>query len=140
MKTYATEPQVSHEDALLDTGRLVDAGHHAVDSVRLSYDSDHSKVTLTLLRLLDITGALLALVVLMPLCMLVAIAIKLDSSGPVLFIQTRVGKSGSLFPVYKFRSMVTNAHQLRSELADQNERNGPVFKIKNDPRITRVGK
>jgi lipopolysaccharide/colanic/teichoic acid biosynthesis glycosyltransferase len=140
MKTYATEPQVVQEEVHHDSGRHVEPGAHQMDFVSLSADSAESKVTSTVQRLMDILGAGLALIVLLPMCVLVALAIKLDTPGPVLFVQTRVGKGGRLFPVYKFRSMVTNAHAMRHKLAEHNERNGPVFKIKKDPRITRVGR
>ena len=70
-----------------------------------------------------------------------AIAIKIDDpSGPVLFGQTRVGRHGRLFTMYKFRSMVSNAEELLESLQEYNEKDGPVFKIYDDPRITRVGK
>ena len=69
-----------------------------------------------------------------------ALLIKVDSRGPIFYAQTRVGKNGRLFSVVKFRTMVPNAHQLRHELAAMNEADGPLFKIKHDPRVTRVGR
>ncbi|GAB4259865.1 sugar transferase [Thermincola ferriacetica] len=91
-------------------------------------------------RLFDVIVSLTGIVVLSPLMLATALAIKLDSPGPVLFRQKRVGKNGQLFDFYKFRSMVPNAEELLAELAAANEADGPVFKIKEDPRITRVGK
>jgi exopolysaccharide biosynthesis polyprenyl glycosylphosphotransferase len=91
-------------------------------------------------RLMDLVGATFGLVVLGPLIMVpVAIAIKLTSSGPVLFKQKRSGLHGRIFTMYKFRSMVTNAEMLKAELEGFNEMSGPVFKMKADPRITRIG-
>jgi lipopolysaccharide/colanic/teichoic acid biosynthesis glycosyltransferase len=70
---------------------------------------------------------------------LIAIAIKLESPGPIFFIQHRVGENGRLFNIWKFRSMFLDAEERKQGLMAQNELKGPVFKIKNDPRITRVG-
>jgi exopolysaccharide biosynthesis polyprenyl glycosylphosphotransferase len=92
-------------------------------------------------RILDIILAGFILVIFGPLVMLpAAILIKLTSSGPVFFKQTRCGLNGRQFVMYKFRSMVTNAEQLRVELEGLNEMDGPVFKSSRDPRITGVGK
>ena len=92
-------------------------------------------------RVQDIIFSLLALVVLSPLMLATAIAIVIDdpSAGPI-FTQERVGRNGKLFKFYKFRSMCPNAEAKLNELLDKNEMDGPVFKIKDDPRITRVGK
>lgn len=68
------------------------------------------------------------------------VGIKVTSPGPAFFSQDRVGKDGKLFRMYKLRTMVTNAEELKAELAEQNEAEGPLFKIKHDPRITRVGR
>ena len=91
-------------------------------------------------RLLDIVCTVFLLLFLLPLFLLIALIIKLDSPGPVLFIQNRVGKDGKEFPFYKFRSMVADAEARRIALETMNERSGPVFKIKADPRMTRVGR
>lgn len=91
-------------------------------------------------RLIDIVGATVGLVCLSPLFLILAIAIKLDSKGPLIFAQKRVGKNGRIFDFYKFRSMVVNAEELKEKLATVNEADGPVFKMKDDPRVTRVGK
>ncbi len=92
-------------------------------------------------RILDIVVASVGLVLLAPLMLLIAIAIKLDSPGPVLFRQVRIGKGGKPFWFIKFRSMVKNAEQIKRDLIPKNEvRGGPVFKMRNDPRVTRVGR
>jgi exopolysaccharide biosynthesis polyprenyl glycosylphosphotransferase len=75
-----------------------------------------------------------------PFLLIIMLLIKLDSKGPVFFKQVRVGKNGRKFNVFKFRTMVVNAEELKDKLADLNEQSGPVFKIKNDPRITRIGR
>jgi lipopolysaccharide/colanic/teichoic acid biosynthesis glycosyltransferase len=76
----------------------------------------------------------------LPIVLVAAVAIKLDSKGPVLFRQVRVGKDGEPFEMIKLRSMVQDAEALRSELEELNERTGPLFKMSADPRITRVGR
>jgi exopolysaccharide biosynthesis polyprenyl glycosylphosphotransferase len=86
-----------------------------------------------------VVGSLMTVVALVP-ALLIAAAIRLDTPGPVLFSQVRVGKHGKQFRCYKFRSMVHNADQLRAEVANLNESSGPLFKIRNDPRQTRVGR
>lgn len=91
-------------------------------------------------QLLDYLGALLGVILLSPLFVLAALVIKLTSPGPVLFRQLRSGVNGSPFTIFKFRTMVTNAEQLKHELASMNEMTGPVFKVSNDPRITSPGK
>lgn len=91
-------------------------------------------------RCFDIIASLAALIILSPLFIIVAIAIKLESSGNVIYAQERVGIKGKMFKIYKFRSMCNNAHDQVEALKELNERDGPVFKITNDPRITKVGK
>lgn len=91
-------------------------------------------------RLLDAATSAGLLVVLSPLLVAVAIAIKATSPGPVLFVQRRVGMNKRTFNLYKFRSMYVDAEQRRQELASLNEMDGPVFKIRNDPRVTPVGR
>ena len=91
-------------------------------------------------RLLDIICSLFGLIVLSPVLLIVAILIKLESKGPVIFSQKRVGLNGEEFKMYKFRSMVQNAEELKEKLVKQNEMSGPMFKMKEDPRVTKVGK
>ena len=92
-------------------------------------------------RTQDVILSLLALVVLSPVMLITAIAIMIDdpSAGPI-FSQIRIGRNGKPFKFYKFRSMCANAEAKLDDLLDQNEMDGPVFKIKGDPRITRVGR
>lgn len=91
-------------------------------------------------RLLDIIGSLCALIISSPILLGVAIAIKLDDGGPVFFSQTRIGLHGKPFKMYKFRSMVTNAEELKKKLADETgQEDRFIFKMKDDPRITKVG-
>jgi exopolysaccharide biosynthesis polyprenyl glycosylphosphotransferase len=91
-------------------------------------------------RLVDVLGSLALLFMLAPLFALVALIIKLDSPGPVLFAQVRVGLNKRRFSMLKFRTMVNGAEKRQAELEDLNEAGGPVFKIKDDPRLTRIGK
>lgn len=91
-------------------------------------------------RLIDILGALVAIVVFIPISIVIAVKIKKEDGGPIFYTQERVGKDGKLFPMWKFRSMVVGAHSLKTDIADLNETDGPIFKIKDDPRVTNVGK
>ncbi|WP_420488365.1 sugar transferase [Gottfriedia acidiceleris] len=92
-------------------------------------------------RLMDLFGAIFGLILLLPVFILVAIFIKVeDPKGPIFFFQTRVGKNGKIFKMYKFRSMVTDAEERLKELLQYNEVSGAMFKMKDDPRITRIGK
>lgn len=91
-------------------------------------------------RALDVIASFLGLVILSPILLIVAILIKLESKGPAIFAQSRIGLNGKEFKMYKFRSMVQNAEELKEKLAKQNEMSGPMFKMKNDPRVTKVGK
>lgn len=91
-------------------------------------------------RISDVVLSALALIVLSPLFLITAIAIKLDSEGPVFYSQLRVGKGGKTFKMYKFRSMCVDAEKQLDKLKDLNEKDGPVFKIANDPRVTKVGR
>ncbi|NJL26817.1 MAG: sugar transferase [Thermoanaerobaculia bacterium] len=90
-------------------------------------------------RFMDLTLSLLALIALVPLFVLIAIGVKLTSTGPVLFAQERVGLNKRRFKLFKFRTMVVDAEARLAEIAHLNEVSGPVFKIANDPRVTRFG-
>lgn len=103
---------------------------------------DHPELTggrQLLKSLFDKVGALMALVLLALLFLAIAVAVRVTSSGPALFRQTRVGKDGKEFTLLKFRTMVKDAEMLKVGLAERNEHDGVLFKIKKDPRITRVG-
>lgn len=91
-------------------------------------------------RVMDIVGGMIGLLITLLFFPFVAIAIKLDSPGPVLFSQVRIGRNGRRFKIYKFRSMYMDAEERKKELEKQNEMQGLMFKMENDPRITRVGK
>lgn len=92
-------------------------------------------------RLMDVVGALCGLIFLSPVFLIVALLIKLeDPKGPILFKQTRVGKNEQEFGMYKFRSMVTDAEEKLKDLLQHNEVSGAMFKMKDDPRVTKIGK
>jgi exopolysaccharide biosynthesis polyprenyl glycosylphosphotransferase len=91
-------------------------------------------------ELFDRLGAAAALAVLSPVFAAVALAVKLDSPGPVFFHQTRVGRDGRRFDMVKFRTMVVGAERLRADLVDRNEADGLLFKLRLDPRVTRTGR
>jgi exopolysaccharide biosynthesis polyprenyl glycosylphosphotransferase len=100
----------------------------------------YDEVRLLIKRLIDIVLAGTALVILAPFLLLVALLIRLTSPGPAIFRQVRCGLNGRSFEVYKFRSMVVNAEELKKDLLDRNEKDQTVFKMKQDPRLTPVGK
>lgn len=91
-------------------------------------------------RFFDICLSAAALVVLSPLLLVIAILIYLEDKGPVIYSQTRIGKDGQAFKLYKFRSMCVDADEKLKDLQKLNERDGPVFKIRDDPRVTKIGK
>jgi exopolysaccharide biosynthesis polyprenyl glycosylphosphotransferase len=91
-------------------------------------------------EILDFVFSLIIVILISPVLLSIAIAIKIEDGGSIFFKQQRVGLNGRLFKCLKFRTMVENAEALRVKLESQNEQSGPVFKIKNDPRVTRVGR
>ncbi len=113
-----------------------------IGDLQLIHLSELSYPTLgqTYKRVFDVVVVSVLLVLLAPVFLITAIAIKLDSPGPVLYAAPRVGTGGRAFQFLKFRSMVVDADRLKEKLRDRNETDGPLFKIRNDPRITRVGR
>ncbi|KOY78703.1 sugar transferase [Apilactobacillus kunkeei] len=99
----------------------------------------YSNFYLTVKRLFDIAASLFALLITLPLTLVVSLCIYLDDRGPIFYTQERIGKDGKPFRIYKFRSMCQNADAKKKELTEQNEVNGAMFKMSNDPRVTRVG-
>lgn len=124
-------PHKFSQPSLGDLDGLPMLGFHATSNAQFE---------LAFKRVFDIAVASFALVLGAPLFVLTALAIKLESKGPVLFVQERVGRNGRAFGMIKFRSMVANAEDLRERMEGDNELDGPAFKIKSDPRITRVGR
>nr|WP_242873954.1 sugar transferase [Clostridium gasigenes] len=101
---------------------------------------NENKLYLFSKRALDIVASLIGLIVLSPLIVIIGILIRIESKGPIIFSQKRIGLKGRKFEMYKFRSMVPNAEELKKKLLEQNEMSGPMFKMKEDPRITKTGK
>lgn len=91
-------------------------------------------------RVFDLTIGILTLFLLWPFLLIIALAIRIDSEGPVIFKQRRIGKNGKVFLMYKFRTMIKKAEELKEDYLKFNEADGPVFKIRDDPRFTKVGK
>ena len=106
--------------------------------MRLQHVVDDHRLVIK--RAVDLLGAVSGLIVLSPLFVACAIAVKVTSPGPALFSQLRYGRNRRLFLMYKFRTMVRDAEQLQGDLESQNEAGGPVFKIQKDPRVTTVGR
>ena len=100
----------------------------------------HNLFALTIKKIMDISISLFLTIILSPLLLGIAIMIKITSPGPIIFKQTRVGLRGRQFGLYKFRTMIADAEKLKKELEAENEADGPVFKIKDDPRVTTIGK
>lgn len=99
----------------------------------------YSNFYLTVKRLFDIAASLFALLITLPLTLVVSLCIYLDDRGPIFYTQERIGKDGQPFRIYEFRSMCQNADDKKKELTEQNEVKGAMFKMSNDPRVTRVG-
>lgn len=129
----SSTPQTKEAEIVMDPS----LGYRSGKLTRQNAD----KVYLFMKRMLDFLGSFIGLILLLPLFILLAVLIKMeDPKGPVFFRQVRVGQHGKEFYMYKFRSMVENAEGMLDQLIDQNEVNGNMFKMKNDPRITRIGK
>ncbi len=127
------ESDAEHATSVLDFDQL----HEQL--VRLS--GRERQVYWLVKRIFDIVFSIIALICLSPVFLILAILIYVDDPhGSPIYPQTRVGRKGKLFRFYKFRTMVVGADQMLADLQGYNEKDGPVFKIKNDPRITRVGK
>ncbi|WP_077619800.1 sugar transferase [Bacillus sinesaloumensis] len=110
-------------------------------SVSSILTTNEKKTYIVLKRSMDIVGAIIGLFITSLLFIVVSIAIKIeDPKGPVFFSQVRVGKDGTKFKMYKFRSMVSDAEERLAELLKYNETTGAMFKMKNDPRITKIGR
>lgn len=91
-------------------------------------------------RTMDVVCSMIGLIVLSPIFLVVAVLIRLESVGNPIFCQERVGMNGKKFKMYKFRSMVVNAEEIKDKLRDKNEMSGPMFKMKDDPRVTNIGR
>lgn len=120
-----------------DRGRMDNFGSYSVITYT-RFQSSYKRLLIK--RVMDIAGGMVGLLITLIFFPFVAIAIKLDSPGPVLFSQVRIGRNGRRFKIYKFRSMYIDAEQQKKELEKQNEMQGLMFKMENDPRITKVGK
>jgi lipopolysaccharide/colanic/teichoic acid biosynthesis glycosyltransferase len=123
----------------VETPELVWGAESNVHTLHERIPAAEKRVYFALKRVGDIFLSLVGLVVLSPLFLVIAIAIRVDSKGPLIYTQTRIGKKGKPFKIYKFRSMCISADAMLADLQKLNERDGPVFKIKKDPRVTRVG-
>ena len=121
----------------IKTGRRV---YEFLDHLMVVYDSAMPpSMSLLAKSLLDRAVSGICLILLAPFMLLIAVAVKLSSPGPILYKQERIGLNGRRFTMLKFRTMVKDADKLKTNLLNKNEMSGPVFKMKNDPRITRVG-
>ncbi|MDY3257229.1 MAG: sugar transferase [Ruminococcus callidus] len=124
------------------SGASLSRDEYVVLKERIEKASDSNRLVYWVVkRFFDIVLSFVAILVLSPVFLIVALAIYIDDpKGSPFFVQTRVGRHGKKFKFYKFRSMVSNAEELLDQLKEKNEKDGPVFKMKDDPRITRIGK
>ncbi len=119
-------------------GNMSEAIPHA--NLASTFKINDSLVYAAAKRGFDVAVGVLILILLIPIFPLIALMIKLDTRGPVFFKQIRVGRDGRIFEFYKFRSMLDRAEETKQTLELQNEQDGPIFKIRSDPRITSVGR
>lgn len=100
----------------------------------------HNPYHLAIKKVMDIVISLIGIIALLPVFIIIALLVKITSKGPIIFKQARVGLRGRPFNLYKFRTMIVNAEEIRDKLMEKNEVDGPVFKITNDPRVTSIGR
>jgi exopolysaccharide biosynthesis polyprenyl glycosylphosphotransferase len=131
--------QVQYCDDLFDASRLGHCYRERYDNRKLILKMVHEDYRHSIKRALDVAGSIFGLIICAPLFLIVAILIKCTSEGPVLFVQERYGLGKRTFQIYKFRTMVINAEAAQASLEHMNENSGPVFKIFNDPRVTKIG-
>ena len=124
------------EELILNSGKVDGFNNSFVTHKKAS----HNYVSLKIKDFFDIVFSIVTLILLSPFLALISILIKLEDGGPVFFKQERISLNGRRFTCYKFRSMIVNAEDLIPELEKKNEADGPVFKIENDPRITKIGR
>ena len=136
----ATDPKLAQILQIYDQERFQSTDAARRLQLRLLLWSIQLHIVQRLKRGLDLLLATMALLVLFPIMAITALAIKLESPGPIIFRQTRVGKWGKTFTCYKFRSMCMDAEARKPALIQQNEVDGPIFKMQTDPRVTRVGR
>ncbi|MEK4716763.1 sugar transferase [Priestia sp. FSL W8-0524] len=118
--------------------RIVSQAHEDQQNSDISVNNRYGYTFLK--RSVDISGAIIGILVLSLILLTIAVLIKIeDPKGPIFFSQKRVGKNGKIFRMYKFRSMIVNAEEKLQELLKENETTGAMFKMKNDPRVTKVG-
>lgn len=120
-----------------DRSRIENFGSYSVITYT-RFQSSYKRLLIK--RIMDLIGGLIGMTITIVLFPFVALAIKIDSPGPVLFSQVRIGRNGRRFKIYKFRSMYLNAEERKKDLEKKNEMQGLMFKIENDPRITKVGR
>lgn len=123
--------------------RCLDAGEEDPknDKLVLNQEKINSRVVYrTLKKVMDRILSALGLIILSPTFLIISILIKREDHGPVFYVQRRIGRNGKVFNMYKFRSMVVHADKKIDDLVNQNEVEGPMFKMHNDPRVTRVGR
>lgn len=99
-----------------------------------------NKSYLILKRMVDIFGSIVGLLISLPGILIIVVLIKFEDGGPIIFKQTRIGKNGKKFFIYKFRSMRVDAEEIKAKLLSKNEISGAMFKMKDDPRVTKIGK
>ena len=134
-----SELDVRNEQTLLDLTHLR-LLPEVVPALRAPVRVQRARAQLFCKRLIDIVGASIGLVVGAPVALVIALAVRISSGKHVLFKQTRVGRDGKQFTMYKLRTMHLDAERLLITLVDQNEGAGVLFKMQNDPRVTRMGR
>lgn len=128
-------------DMLFDSSHAKSTIEYMDDAPFLTlYRGPHDGFLLRIKRIMDITISAPALILLAPLFVMIGILIRLESRGPIFFVQERVGYNKRRFKFYKFRTMTSDAEDRQAEMEHLNEMSGPVFKIKDDPRVTKIGK
>lgn len=130
METIITDSKYDNFDCIVDSGY----------PMAIFSPTSHNSTALFLKRVTDIIGAVVGTIISLPIILVTAIPLLIESPGPLIFKQQRVGKNGRLFNIYKLRSMYVDAEERKKALMEQNKMDGHMFKVDNDPRITKVGR